>query len=447
MSDLETVLRSTLNEAERTAPAPHDLAERLIANTLTPRRGAPHVVTLHGRRAARRWLPPLLVAALIIAIVTAGLIVRVSLSSDRPANKHSKPPPPQVQSPTNFFSTDVYFSDADHGWAIGDGCEPGRSGCLTILYTSDGARTWRAIPAPPVGLSATECRQTGDESAGPNPKPCVSLVVFADEENGYAWGYRTFFWTNNGGRTWQRDSSYPLAVQVVGRNVLRVVTSGKQVGPAVLQVAKVGTANWRTVSPDSGSSAEISTITSRGNVAYYLATKFPSFRSALYRSADAGETWTKVNAAPCGTRETLAVDPAVDGSLAATCYGGANATIRISTDGGRTFGADVIAPGTRKTTQSQLAPELLPVSSKVWLERVNDRQPTAGWNYRRTTDGGRTWQLIDQDVAIMDPFSWTMFDAKNGYRSNYDPRPTSDAAVLFTHDGGKTWVRVGNFTR
>jgi len=436
MNDVETRLRETLTSAEAAAPAPADLSERLIARTLEPAR----VVPLRPRRAVRRWLPPLLAAAVIVTVVTVGAIVRHTVAApDRPV--HPRPVPPKIQFPTQFSATDVYFRDAQHGWALGDGCaDPGR-GCVTLLRTIDGGASWRVVPPPPVTVPVNECTHEGDGVAGAGDQPCVDAVAFADDRHGYAWGYRTFFWTNDGGRSWRLERGRPQRLVIAGGTVVRTEAKGAATGRTVVQVQRVGATGWQTVTPAVAGMAETSQLLPSGRTVYFLASQYPR-GGTLFRSTDGGRTWTKVNPAPCGSKvSTTYLSLAPDGTLAAVCYGGADATIRISTDHGHVFGPDMVAPGTHKTAQAQLIPNVLAVSPSVLLERVADRHPSVGNDYRRTTDGGRTWHRIGIDDAMAVPFLWQMFDARNGVRMNEPGVSGRDGTgLLFTHDWGKTWT-------
>jgi hypothetical protein len=105
MSDLETALRATLAEAEVAAPAPADLAERLIAATI-----GSHGAALDGEGrsthrgftpapGSRRWLAPLLAAAAVVAIavgVTIGIRATqpVRPAHPTPTTTSSQPTPP-----------------------------------------------------------------------------------------------------------------------------------------------------------------------------------------------------------------------------------------------------------------------------------------------------------------------------------------------------------------
>ena len=79
--------------------------------------------------------------------------------------------------------SDVYFKDADHGWAVGDGGNQYPPENISLFYnTDDGGETWK------------------DQSYQINH--ALSSICFADDETGYISGHKTILRTVDGGENW-----------------------------------------------------------------------------------------------------------------------------------------------------------------------------------------------------------------------------------------------------
>ena len=96
-SDLQDLLRSTLEEAERTAPPPTDLSERLV-----------RTITLAGGTSRQRWIvhwvAPALVAAAVLAAVGATTVAIRSLH-DSPTSPRPSTPATSAQPTPNFTTS------------------------------------------------------------------------------------------------------------------------------------------------------------------------------------------------------------------------------------------------------------------------------------------------------------------------------------------------------
>ena len=107
---------------------------------------------------------------------------------------------PQVAGPTGgavtagFRAASVTFVSADLGWVLGaTPCNTGT--CASIARTTDGARTWAAIPAPSTVLAPGGISSPGTSG--------VSELRFADPLDGWAFGPELWA-THDGGATWHQ---------------------------------------------------------------------------------------------------------------------------------------------------------------------------------------------------------------------------------------------------
>ncbi|HWQ35014.1 MAG TPA: YCF48-related protein [Blastocatellia bacterium] len=114
----------------------------------------------------------------------------------------------------NFGFSDVTFTDAEHGWAVGNFYGRTRTHIGGLFATSDGGNTWKRVPLPvrlpnaadPPGRAVNGTRvMTGRIIPG-----LLHSVRFTDEKNGVVSGELTddgkrllfTLRTSDGGRTW-----------------------------------------------------------------------------------------------------------------------------------------------------------------------------------------------------------------------------------------------------
>ena len=201
----------------------------------------------------------------------------------------------QQQVPTRATLTSVFFVDPDNGWAAGhDG---------VILQTRDGGQHWQQVYADPE-----------DE------RPILDLW-FRDPEYGYAVGaYGLFLETEDGGASWEPVDFDPatLAAAEAGADVPTTEAAGEEpaestststrspVPPvaASLSLPKPAISTAPTMAANPGSACPPPTrapftapcpLTKGWSLAFGL-------RGHLFRSADAGNSWTAVET---GTQATL----------------------------------------------------------------------------------------------------------------------------------------------
>jgi photosystem II stability/assembly factor-like uncharacterized protein len=232
-------------------------------------------------------------------------------------------PSPQV---ANFSTTSVFFLDAQHGWALGDGAcsNSAKHDCASALRTTDGGRTWHPQSLPTGLVSTKDSGSCGDN--GTISGPCVDSLAFTGRRVGYLWSYHAAYLTTDAGAHWtDLGLQHTTQIVVLGNTVLRMATragcsSGCSYG---VLAARAGSRNWKLVIPYSAGGAGGWELAGAGGVAYVLEQfsthQFRPLGQALYRTSD-GTHWTRYTGAwPCGKKgiDRMSVDLA--GTLRATC--------------------------------------------------------------------------------------------------------------------------------
>ena len=254
-----------------------------------------------------------------------------------------------TQSPVPVSSdlTAVYFVNERKGWVVGhDG---------VVLASSDGGATWalqldgprantavladverKAAAAPasePLKAMLAEAKRNVEQGAD---KPFLD-VWFADEKSGYIVGaYNLIFRTEDGGTTWtpwfdRTDNPKFLnlyAIHPVGDGLYVVGESGLAL--------KLDTAAQRFRALDTGYNGTFFGVV--GNASAVLAY---GLRGSVYRSTDAGKSWTRINV---GLPATIVAGVAMpDGTLTLADVSGRLAS---SADGGATWKPAATSAGT-----------------------------------------------------------------------------------------------------
>ena len=153
-----------------------------------------------------------------------------SPASGTPSSTPSDNPPRARVAPrlSGFRITDL-TSVSTQGWALGSAqCLSSTGRCDAIEHTTDGGRTWASLAAPAAGPgdSPTACARL-----------CVAGLRFATTSIGYAFagpglgGGAAFFRTQDGGRTWHRQSG-GRRLESLNGNIVRVVAATPGCRPA-----------------------------------------------------------------------------------------------------------------------------------------------------------------------------------------------------------------------
>lgn len=194
-----------------------------------------------------------------------------------------------------FSFSSLFFSDPFHGWILGYVESPNRTVTARFFSTSDGGNDWVVLPEPPAWQFAGKVGGLGD-------------FAFRYPVEGWMGGetpdQATVYSTIDGGLSWQAHplpvpsgkgqfadgSGVPLMEAYVslipGAGILAVAFAldGRQVGLTSFDEGST----WRRVAPPPGE-------TSYGDFVFqdtfhWWATRY----GALWKSSDAGQTWTHV---------------------------------------------------------------------------------------------------------------------------------------------------------
>jgi photosystem II stability/assembly factor-like uncharacterized protein len=290
-------------------------------------------------------------------------------------------------------------------------------GADSVLHTTDGGAHFTRLPAPPL---------SGERGV-------TRMLRFADGADGYAFVPRgSFAVTHDGGRTWRvLHLGSPIAFATGGGLVHVVFARCSPSGCSSYRLATspVGVDAWRLSPLPFRAADAIVSLAAHGDDVWLLGTvgDLERARAELAHSSDGGATW-HLGASPCFAGLGADFEPVSASVVWAVCPTGMMAGAARSTDGGTTF-ARVHTPPLVNSA------ELAPASPTVAVVAGNG----AGFRFRRTVDGGRSWEPV-RVPAVPTAVEWVGFtDARVG------------AAVVATRggtqlwrttDGGAAWSRV-----
>jgi photosystem II stability/assembly factor-like uncharacterized protein len=407
-----------------------------------------------------------------------------------------------VQARHNVSFCDITFTDAAHGWAVGDPANP-NTGTGIIYRTTNGGRTWVRVPLHLIGG--------------------VNAVSFATQNVGWAVSGGAVLHTTDGGRHWTRQS-----VQRAGRpfwgfydvqalSVREAWIGGERDAlrdPSLEGLMRTtdGGATWKRVkaglgdtvhhvffsSPRNGWIAGESAImhTSDGgahwrrqlslpSMEYFRGLSFSDSRNgwaasskgalqpssppgAIYRTTDGGAHWVSQATTPNGlgwvkalTRSKAVVGGA-GGFLSRTADGGASwrPSTRVAAGlSGNLLAVEFISAATgwaagssgeiTKTSDGGVNWSAQASSTTQDVNDVDFIDPSNGWAVGdagvivHTADGGATW--TPQSSGVTDDLAGVFFvDAQHGWAVGHTidrEGPSSTGVILATVDGGQHWIR------
>jgi photosystem II stability/assembly factor-like uncharacterized protein len=209
--------------------------------------------------------------------------------------------------PTQALLTDVFFSDARRGWAVGHDA--------VILHTGDGGETWEL------------------QHADPDAESPLFSVWFRDARHGLAVGaFGLALETRDGGARWERVTVEEAEIALHLNEVFANADGDRFIAAesGVVYRAGAGDAVWtRIQTPYDGSLWGGLALTDRSLLVFGM-------RGTVLRSVDEGDSW---QTAPSGTDGSLGGGAELaDGRIVLAGLGGA---VAVSRDAGRSFEASV----------------------------------------------------------------------------------------------------------
>lgn len=334
---------------------------------------------------------------------------------------------------------DLSWVSSDDGWVLADRpCDSGR--CAVIARTFDGGAHWQELADPQavVPNAASTCQATA----------CVSELRFASRTIGYLFGPALLV-TTDGGRTWRRESHPQVeTLTVVGGTVYRLAyTRTGCPGPCSpsLQAATPGASSWRTLIgsvavPARSDSADLVGSGSTLLLATYGSLAGPvSAHAVVYRSTDAGRTWTQTGD-PCsgrrsGEQDLIALAVAPGGFAAGICspHGQRGQFVITSYDMGATWHTRGMLPDPETFS-------LLAAASSTRLVAATGSTSGNGPFVARlsaSSDGGMNWTTFATDRQQITG----LVPAWLGFETTQLGRWISGAHHIWTtRDGGRTWT-------
>jgi photosystem II stability/assembly factor-like uncharacterized protein len=272
--------------------------------------------------------------------------------------------------------TDVYFSNAEHGWATGYDNIKNES---VVLRTSNGGRLWKtARPSDGGAYTANALTATaGGRLWVAGSEGWDGALISRSADEGATWGYVPV-----------PTLEYLLGIQAV-----------------------------------------------TGKVGYAAGTG-----GALLRTGDGGATWKEVATAPRGDLLGIHFASATDGWALANDRVTMTGAVEHTTDAGATWTAQTSVPGTLLYAVDAVGQDVWVAGGDPTAGPVVDgERPGVDGLLLHSGDGGATWQtqwgggagdprvsdvdMVDRDVG------WAVGDASGSQR----------ALVLHTTDGGDSW--------
>jgi photosystem II stability/assembly factor-like uncharacterized protein len=335
--------------------------------------------------------------------------------------------------PTNFAKTLYpphfadHYLDATHAWEVRSYASS--TSCvdhISVFVTADGGRSWQQSEPLDLKLGA------GTEISEPR-------LFFNDPQQGWALvaaGPRSFDFL-------QSTTSAQLFRTIDGGLHWKVVADLMKAGAGITQVP-----NCSGVFGDLAFASE-----STGWISIPGCQQ--STGPEIFASRNGGISWSVQRLPSKGTCPCWAGLPTFfDAMHGIVQISGNQATpaLYATSDGGRTWQSLPPLPDTGYSLQVSLtsADDFWDVVTPPGWNKGNT--PTHDWLYR-STDGGRTWQLVQADLPIGYPVGALLFvDAHHGFvaQAQYattGPPVGPGTELLATSDGGHTWKLVGEINR
>lgn len=414
-----------------------------MGNRLTQHAVSVDVSGIPANSARRR---PMAAAAAIGAAVLAacGPAVSPPGSSPGPATSASSttpatsPPPSAPGLSAGFGVLSMTFVSDDRGFALGSvPCASGR--CAALLGTTDGGRRWHRLTAPTRALG-------GVYSTCQHGRPCVQQVRFATPAIGYAFS-PALLMTTDGGQRWRLLARTGVSsLEAADGTVVRVAAQyeGCAGAPYRVESAPVGTDSWQALPAPPIEKICPPVLYRQGSRLVLAGYGNPAggvrATAQIDLSANAGTAWS-TGPDQCGGKDgyasTVALAP--PDVLVLLCQhqmpnksGGYNpAWVRISTDGGATFGPDRPLPASAAPSGTLTRYQLAAASAARFLVVETG---TSGSRLLTSQSAGRTWS-----AKLRFPGNAPVLLV--GFEDPRTARVAQADSVWTTRDGGHAWRR------
>ncbi len=180
-----------------------------------------------------------------------------------------------LNSTTNLPILDIYFLDANNGFAVGGKNSCGGTGCIPpggfILRTQNGGQTWNRIFTP-------------------SNRYEITSITFLNNLIGFCVGVNTIYKTIDGGQTWTENQ-----VSNLGGNMMKIKFKDNQNGFIVCQFEKILKTN------DGGTSWQITTPFKNigyNSISSFNETIYVSGQGKIIKSLDNGSSWSTLVNSP-----------------------------------------------------------------------------------------------------------------------------------------------------
>jgi hypothetical protein len=334
---------------------------------------------------------------------------------------------PSTPAPTpiaGFEAASVTFVSSQDGWVLGT-----VGGSVALARTQDGGTTWTSVTPPPTGF------YTGSGSTG------VSGIRFANQQDGWAYGYDLFA-TQNGGASWTQVALPGLNVSSGATPIQELETSAGSVDAVItgtsgflIDTAALGSSSWTTspttVAYGAGPVPDAQLVL-QGSSGWVVENDRVVAGGARLQSGS-WSTWTP----PCtATGGPAVLAPSSAANLFAVCSQGIWASgpvsVRayVSTTAGSSF-----------TELATALPAACQGSSALASPTTSVAAAGCGGEIVATFNGGGSWGTVFTGSGNTS-ISYIGFTTSSQGVAIEASLTSSTGLLVMTRDGGHTWAAV-----
>jgi photosystem II stability/assembly factor-like uncharacterized protein len=303
--------------------------------------------------------------------------------------------------PLGSYLSGLHFRDPQHGWLSETRGQ--------LWATTDGGRTWTPVTIVP-----------NQEQFLRRPLPVTAATGYVLSSQG---GKMVMLATRDGGQTWAEVSPPAPAMPLATLDKDRLFAAGTVLDPGAVLRSTDGGRRWEQVGLIPGESVmSLSFVdASHGWAVTDHTDAAQGFARSLWRTADGGETWTRLQTAPPDNKEQYTQVVFVDRQTGYLATGWGH--LYVTHDGGATF-----------------APVDTTDSRSVSYDFVD---PKTGWKVQdftiqTTSDGGATWTPLALNYRV---WQVDLLPGGHAWVVAGDCQGECKPTLLSTADGGQTWTR------